>query len=237
MIYCQCWPQASHALPTPLFYPKFHPKLTLHIPPLPSKSSLTQIHILIPSPLLLPSASSNNATWPTATCLGLLDMLSFLPHQMCPWHPFNIQRHLQKSREWRVESGEWRAESGEWRATSRRQLTTSHVIRSFVQTNTVCQLQILQWNADFLPAEVTELLDFLKHKTNAAMIQETKVYDEDPTPLIERYDHIRQDGQGSCVTYHRGRWPGDISGKMDKVAVWLIIEVGGLVTYPARWTR
>ena len=62
-----------------------------------------------------------------------------------------------------------------------------------------------QQNADYLPAKITEHQDRLgENKINVAQVGETKLHQDDPTPLVEEYDHIREDQQSRGMIHHTG---------------------------------
>jgi ribonuclease HI len=67
------------------------------------------------------------------------------------------------------------------------------------------QIKIVQWNCDFLQTKVDELSEYLRDgDVDVAILQETKLGINDPTPRIEGYVAVRKDRKGSGTVHRRG---------------------------------
>ena len=67
------------------------------------------------------------------------------------------------------------------------------------------RLTILQWNCDCLTTKVVVLSELtVRYGIDIIALQETKLGKDDPTPVLNGFDAVRRDSQGSGARFARG---------------------------------
>ena len=84
-------------------------------------------------------------------------------------------------------------------------LNSPHAQSSATPRHNLHQLCVLQWNCDSLATKFHELADVLeRNRIDVALIEETNLGQEDPTPQIRGFNSMRRDRDGSGTGRNQG---------------------------------